>query len=231
MTDALHQRTCAVSDAHQRHVDPACWGGQHFGLLGRRANLRAGCLAHRVGGRVALGHLGAEIGEGLGIARAGGVVRLHAKVFGGEAIGHHHIEFGERFHLPVEPVERAGAEAVGVALARFHGVQRRLLELLHPRRRIRGININSLLLPSDSGLVPSGLIVYPLSSDSGLKPFGLPPSGLTPFGLFFYFMPGHKIKKSRQLLSAISTYRFVSNTILKPQRKQSCVLLLCVSQA
>ena len=42
-------------------------------------------------------------------------MRFDAEMLGGEAEGDRRIEVGERLHLPVEPVERIGAEAVGPA--------------------------------------------------------------------------------------------------------------------
>ncbi len=50
-------------------------------------------------------------------------------MFRREAEGHGHVEVGQRLHLPVEPAERVGAEAVGPGQAR---AQVRHAEPLHP---------------------------------------------------------------------------------------------------
>ena len=62
---------------------------------------------------IAIDHAGTEIGEFLAFNRGTGVVWRNAPVFRREAESHRDIEVTKRIHLPVEPVERIWAEAVG----------------------------------------------------------------------------------------------------------------------
>src|SRR5436309_15955350 len=62
---------------------------------------------------VALCHGGAERGEFFSLERRAGVMRREAAMFRRKAEGERHVEVGERFHLPVEPGQRAGPEAIG----------------------------------------------------------------------------------------------------------------------
>src|SRR4051812_3982135 len=64
---------------------------------------------------IAVDHPGTEIGERLRLPGRTGVVRRDTEMLRREAEGHRHVEIGERVHLSIEPVDRAGAEAVGPA--------------------------------------------------------------------------------------------------------------------
>src|SRR3546814_8901968 len=64
---------------------------------------------------VAVDHPGAEIREGLRIVDRAAVMGGDAQMFGREAEGDGDVEIAERLHLPVEPVDRIGTEAVGPA--------------------------------------------------------------------------------------------------------------------
>src|SRR5690606_12124410 len=62
--------------------------------------------------RIALDHCGAERREPLRHQRRARVMRGNAAMLGREAEGERDVEIGELFHLPVEPAERVGTEAV-----------------------------------------------------------------------------------------------------------------------
>src|SRR3712207_3344662 len=62
--------------------------------------------------RIAPDHLCAELGEFLRHQRRTGVVRRDAAMLRREAEGDGNVELGERLHLPIEPVQRVGPEAV-----------------------------------------------------------------------------------------------------------------------
>src|SRR5690606_33898467 len=97
------------------------------GSAGRRLRCRAGGLD--VGGHVPLDDLGGEPCEFLGDPGRRGVA--WPAPAGGRCVaeGDRRVEVGERFHLAVEPVERAGTVPVAPAYA---GAQTAHAESAHP---------------------------------------------------------------------------------------------------
>lgn len=78
--------------------------GREYGNK-RKTGAELACVAAR--------HLCAEFGKLAGIFRRAGVVRLDAAVFRREAEGQRNIERLQLLHLEIEPLLRAGPEAVG----------------------------------------------------------------------------------------------------------------------
>src|SRR5262245_64171694 len=91
------------------------------------------CLAKTRPPDIALEHGGAEIGIFARIERRARVMRRDPPVLRREAEGDGDVERRQRLHLPVEPVERIGPEAVGPGEA---GPEMLDAEPLEPAHRI-----------------------------------------------------------------------------------------------
>src|SRR5690606_7876097 len=86
-----------------------------------------------LGGTIAADHAGAELGIFLRNERRARVMRRHCAMLRGEAECERHVEISKRGHLPVEPLERIWAKAVGPRQAGPHMLDP---EPLHPSHRI-----------------------------------------------------------------------------------------------
>src|SRR6266540_1079321 len=94
----------------------------------------AGCVDCDTGiAHVSAHHRPAEFRKLLLYLRRAGVVRSNPAVLRRKAKRHRYVERGECIHLPVEPSERVGSEAVG---PRQPGTQLPDSETLHPRHRL-----------------------------------------------------------------------------------------------
>src|SRR5437868_9642880 len=90
---------------------PQATGPARRSLSLRSAAAADCCSAHQIW-RVAPRHAGTEVRELPHIARCTGVMWLDTQMLRGETECECDGEIVERGHLPIEPVERAGAKAV-----------------------------------------------------------------------------------------------------------------------
>src|SRR5690606_30370027 len=120
-----------------------CSTGSSSGQLRCRRPLRR---------RIPLDHPRAELGEPLRLARRAGVVRGDPQMLGCEAEGYRHVEIREGLHLPIEPLQRIGPEAVRPGET---GAQVPYAEALHPRDGIvepRVVEVKPLHEPHLAGI-------------------------------------------------------------------------------
>jgi hypothetical protein len=124
MLNPLDERASAIADPDDRDVDSAASGkasgapfGEHVAMklsLRGAGGVNAGCSALaqvRSDRSSTRRNRRRRCGSNAGLVWCGAMPEM----LGREAEGDGDVEVGERLHLPVEPVERAGPEAVGPA--------------------------------------------------------------------------------------------------------------------
>ena len=134
--------------------DPRLWRARrHFRGLGPVA------AGGRNPGRAAIApdHLRAEIGKLVGIQRRAGVMRRDTAMLGSEAESKGNVELRQRIHLPIEPIDRIGAETIGPGQP---GPEVLYAEAAHPANGVikaMVFEMKPLAQADDAGILRKGL--------------------------------------------------------------------------